>query len=164
MDRGQFIQYVESNQRDLRRFLTALCCGDSALADDLAQETLLKAYLACDSFREECRFSSWIYRIAYNTFVSNRRGHTSAAPLAEGRDVAGSERADRAFEYDDLYSALDRLSAKERSAILLHYMQGYSIAEIAGITECSEDAVKQQLSRGRQHLKGFLNNQPYGGR
>lgn len=164
MDRGRFIQYVESNQRELRRFLTALCCGDSALADDLAQETLVKAYLACDSFREECRFTSWIYRIACNTFVSNRRSRTLSEPLSEAACMASGERADSTLDYEHLYKALDLLSAKERSAILLHYMQGYSVAEIAGITGSSEEAVKQQLSRGRQHLKGFLNEQPYGGR
>lgn len=120
MDRGRFIQYVESNQRELRRFLTALCCGDSALADDLAQETLVKAYLACDSFREECRFTSWIYRIAYNTFVSNRRSRTLSEPLSEAACMASGERADSTLEYDHLYKALDLLSAKERSAILLH--------------------------------------------
>ena len=113
---------------------------------------------------QTCALPIWIYRIAYNTFVSNRRSRTLSEPLSEAACMASGERADSTLEYDHLYKALDLLSAKERSAILLHYMQGYSVAEIAGITGSSEEAVKQQLSRGRQHLKGFLTEQPYGGR
>lgn len=157
MNRQQFIQYVESNQRAVRRFLTALCCGDAALADDLAQDTFIKAYLACDSFREDSKFSTWIYRIAYNTFVSSRRSYKPVEDISEAIGVMAVDMADKAFEYQQLYQALDRLSDRERSAILLYYMQGYAINEIAEITDTSIDAVKQQLSRGRQHLKSLLN-------
>lgn len=72
--------------------------------------------------------------------------------------MPGSDAADEAFRYQHLYLALDRLSVKERTAILLHYMQGYAINEIAEITNSSVDAVKAQLSRGRQHLKDLLND------
>lgn len=156
MDRQQFIQHVECHQKAVRRFLTALCCGDAALADDLAQDTFVKAYLSCDGFRDDSRFLAWIYRIAYNTFISNRRTTRLTQPISEAEPVNASERADTTFDYQSLYMALARLSEKERSAILLHYMHGYAVSEIAGITESSADAIKQQLSRGRQHLKTLL--------
>lgn len=156
MNRQQFISYIESNQRALRRFLTALCCGDTSMADDLAQETFMKAYINCDSFRQDSKFSTWIYRIAYNTFISSRRSLKSTEPITLAEALPGSEHADKIFEYQHLYKALDDLSDKERTAILLHYMQGYEISEIAEITEVSTDAVKQHLSRGRRHLKTLL--------
>ncbi len=156
MDRQQFIKYVEDNQRAVRRFLTALCCGDSALADDIAQETFIKAYLSCDGFREDSKFSTWIYRIAYNAFLSDRRSQRQSDALTEAVLMPGTDNADSAFRYQHLYLALDRLTVKERTAILLHYMQGYAINEIAEITDSSTDAVKAQLSRGRQHLKDLL--------
>lgn len=156
MNREQFIQYVENNQRAVRRFLIALCCGDSALADDLAQDTFVKAYLSCDSFREDSKFSTWLFRIAYNTYISNRRAFHRNESLVEAERISAHERSDRAFDYQALYLALEKLSEKERSAILLHYMQGYAINEIANITQSSADAVRQLLSRGRQHLKGLL--------
>ena len=56
----------------------------------------------------------------------------------------------------DLYLALATLPPKERSAITLFYLNGYSIKEIAAITEASQDAVKQQLSRGRDKLRTLL--------
>ena len=147
---------MESNQKAVRRFLTALCSGDTALADDLAQDTFVKAYLSSDSFREDSKFTTWIYRIAYNTFVSNRRSYRVCDSLSEAINEAGGKRADSGFDYQSLYMALDRLSDKERTAILLFYLQGYAINEIAEITESSVDAVKTQLSRGRQHLRGLL--------
>lgn len=156
MDRQQFIKHVESNQRAVRRFLTALCCGDSALADDIAQDAFIKAYLSCDGFREDSKFSTWIYRIAYNAFLSDRRSQRLSGALAEAVQMPSTDTADESFRYQHLYLALDQLSVKERTAILLHYMHGYAVNEIAEITNSSVDAVKAQLSRGRQHLKHLL--------
>ena len=136
-----------------------LCCGDTALADDIAQETFLKAYLSIDTFRDQAKFSSWLYRIAYNTFISIKRAGRQSLSLDHAEAVAADDRADSAFRYQALYAALDGLSEKERTAILLFYLQDYSIKEIAEIIDASEAAVKQQLSRGRAHLKGMLTDQ-----
>lgn len=156
MNREQFISHVEGTQGALRRFLVALCCGDSALADDIAQETYIKAYLSSDSIRDEARFTAWIYRIAYNTFINARRAVRPTERVeAVAEEVAGDV-ADGSFRYQELYNALDRLSGRERTAILLFYLEGYSIKEIAEIIDSSQDAVKQQLSRGRAHLKDML--------
>ena len=64
--------------------------------------------------------------------------------------------ADRSFRYQELYAALNRLSDKERMSVLLFYMENYSIKEIAEIVDASESAVRQHLSRGRQHLRSLL--------
>lgn len=156
MNRREFIAYVESNQKALRRFLTALCCGDSALADDIAQETYMKAYMSADSFRGDARFSSWVYRIAYNTFVSYRRSVRPSTDVSEAAAIDSGDSSDSAFRYQSLYAALDRLSERERSSVLLFYIEGYSIKEISAIVDASEDAVKQHLSRARKHLKTLL--------
>ncbi len=156
MNRQQFIHKIEECQEAVRRFLVALCCGDAALADDIAQDTFVKAYLACDSFREDSKFTAWLYRIAYNTFLSSRRATKPFETLSENEKVYTTTEADSQFEYQALYNALSQLSERERSVILLHYMQGYSIKEIAELTESSTDAVKQQLSRGRQHLRTLI--------
>ena len=71
MTREQFIFEVRVCQGPLRRFLTTLCNGDSARGDDLAQETMLRAWLASDRFRGS--FRSWLFRIAYNVFVDHFR-------------------------------------------------------------------------------------------
>lgn len=156
MDREQFIQYARRSEKELRRFLTALCCGDSSLADDLAQDALVKAYLSCGNLREEAKAHSWLFRIAYNTFVSSRRTLHYASGLEEAKSIPSDSAADASFRYQALYEALSRINARERTAILLYYMEGYDIKEISQITGASTDAVKQQLARGRQHLKQLL--------
>ena len=155
MTKNEFISNVESSQKAVRRFLTALCCGDSFLADDLAQDTYMKAYLACDDFHGG-KFSSWVYRIAYNTFLSHCRCAKPTESITEAENKFGTDDADVQFRYQGLYLALDKLSEKERGAILLFYMEGYGVKEIAEITGSNLEAVRQQLSRGRQHLKALL--------
>lgn len=157
MTREQFTAYAERSQRQLRRFLTALCCGDSALADDIAQDTYVKAYLASDTFREEAAFSTWIHTIAYNTYLSYRRSERPFMKLDDNTDTTARETADSAFRYQALYQALRRLSDLERNTILLYYMEGYSVKEIAEMTRSAQDVVRQQMSRGRKHLKSLLN-------
>lgn len=156
MTRDQFEAYAQSSQRGLRRFLTALCCGDSQLADDIAQEALIKAYLSCDGFRDPSKFTAWIFRIGYNTFLNSRRAVREHAGYDEIADVPSASSAESAFRYQELYRALGRLTANERMAILLFYMEGYSVKEIAAIIESSQDAVKQYLSRGRRHLHDLI--------
>lgn len=158
MNKEQFITYVEGSQSSFRRFLTALCCGDSRLADDIAQESYLKAYLSCDGLNDPDRFKPWLYKIGYNTFLNVRRGERVTVGYDQLRDRADSSRADDSFRYQSLYMALDRLSEKERTSILLFYMEGYSIEEIAAIEGQSRDAVKQLLYRGRNHLRNLINN------
>lgn len=158
MTREQFISYVESTQKAFRRFLVALCCGDTALADDVAQESYIKAYLSCDSLSNIEKFNAWIFRIGYHTFINHKRGERMTVDYEYAKDLSSQESADLSFAYQSLYEALKRISAKERNTILLFYMQGYSIKEIAEIQEISQDAVKQHLSRGRYHLRVLLSN------
>lgn len=159
MTREQFISHVEDTQKAFRRFLTALCCGDPQLADDIAQESYIKAYLASDTFSNPDRFNAWIYRIAYNTFLNYRRGQRPALSYDAARESESPDRADSYFKYQELYQALAGLPAKERTSILLFYMENYSIKEIAEIEQTTQDAVKQHLSRGRRHLRGLLSTE-----
>ncbi len=158
MTREEFISHVEGTQGALRRFLVALCCGDAALADDVAQETYIKAYLCCDEFTNSSKFRAWIFRIGYNTFIDHKRSSRIFVDYDEASALTSHDRADAAFRYQALYQALNQLSPKERTSILLFYMEGYSIKEIADIVEASQVAVKQHLSRGRQHLRHLLSN------
>lgn len=158
MTREQFITCVEDTQEAFRRFLTALCCGDSALADDIAQDAYLKAYLSCDSFANTDKFRPWMFKIGFNTFVNHKRSEKEFSGYDEARGAIDDASADNSFRYQELYAALNKLSDKERTSVLLFYMEGYSIKEIAGIEAVSPDAIKQHLLRGRHHLRLILSN------
>ena len=157
MTREEFITLAVTHQKALRRFLMGACCGDAALADDIAQEALLKAYISIDTLSDYNKFKPWLYRIAVNIFISQYRKRLYTVGYSEAATTVSSDTPDAAFRYEALYRALDCLSEKERSAVLLYYMEGYPTKEIAEITGASEAAVKQQLSRGRKHLRELLN-------
>ncbi len=159
MERSQFISLVSGEQERLRRFLLALCLGNKAEADDIAQETFLKAYLSSVGYQDKGRFAAWLYRIAHNTFLDHRKADRPSETIDERLQVADDNAAsDDTFKYQELYAALAAIPPHERTAILLFYMQGYSAKEIAVITESTTDAVKMRLSRGREHLKDKLND------
>ena len=156
MTREDFITHVEREQEALRGFLLALCCGNKDDADDLAQDALVKAYLSSAGYQDMGKFRSWLFRIAYNTFLNHKAGLRTTESIDEARTLVSNTSADSSFEHQNLYLALRTLPPKERSAITLFYLNGYSIREIAAITATSEDAVKKQLSRGRDKLKEKL--------
>ncbi len=156
MTRDAFIAQVEREQEALRGFLLALCCGKKGDADDLAQDSLVKAYLSSAGYQEKGRFRSWLFKIAYNTFLNHKASCRTMDTLDEARTLISSQSAESSFEHQSLYLALRTLPPKERSAITLYYLNGYEIKEIATITDTSEDAVKKQLSRGRDKLKARL--------
>ena len=156
MTREGFIELVEREQEALRGFLLYLCCGNKEEADDIAQDALVKAYISSVGYQEKGRFRSWLFKIAHNTFLNHKASCRTTESIDEARTLISNSAADASFEHQDLYLALRTLPPKERSAITLYYFNGYNIKEIAAITETSEDAVKKQLSRGRDQLKEKL--------
>lgn len=155
MTRQRFIELATAEQEPLRRFLLALCCGDRAEAEDVAQETFVKAWLASDGYVERYKFRTWLFKIAYRTLLDHRK-RPCTEPLPDSLDVAGSEAADAAFRYESLYRAIAMLPERERAATLLYHIEGYSMAEIAVITHTSPVAVRKQLSRGLKRLREIL--------
>lgn len=154
MNREEFIKLVSREQESLRRFLLALCCGNREEANDIAQETLVKAYLSVSHYQDEGKFNAWLYKIAHNTFLDRKKVQRDWDTLDEAISTPDSSlAADRSLAYQDLYAAIASLPAKERTSILLYYLKGYSIKEISVIIDVSVDAVKKQLSRGREQLK-----------
>ena len=77
-DQHAFAQLVLRYQSQLRLWARRLCDGDVHLADDLAQETFIKAYAALGAFRAESKFSTWLYRIAFNIAANRWRAGVGA--------------------------------------------------------------------------------------
>ena len=159
MNTERFIELVRSNQEPLRRFLITLCCGNREEAEDIAQDTFVKAYLSSPTFEERYKFSTWLFKIAYNTYLD--RGKRSGSKvhfsvIGEDGWIPEASVEDDNFKYQGLYQALNKISERERTAILLHYIGGYSVKESANIMGCSPGALKLLLMRGRNKLKELL--------
>ena len=158
MTREEFIRLASAEQESLRRFLLSLC-SDPAEADDIAQDALVNAYVSSASFRGAARFSTWLFRIAYNCFIDRMRGRRmQTAPLESpaAQSVPGPEATDGRFRHEDLHRAIGMLPDKERAALLLFYMEDKPVKEVADILEMPAGSVRAYLTRGRQHVKDYL--------
>lgn len=159
MTRERFIDLVRAEQESLRRFLLALCGGDTDLADDIAQDALVRAYVASGSFLGLSKFSTWLFRIAYNCYIDHHRRvrpDTVSADSVRALNIPSGDETDASFRYQRLYQALESLPEKEKAAIVLHYFEDRSIKEISSILEIPAGTVKYHLSIGRNHLKSLL--------
>ena len=164
MTKEQFIEMIAREQESLRRFLRGLCSGDGFRADDLAQEALLKAYLSFECFEGRSKFSTWLFRIAFNCWYDSQKCAGKEAewlsledrpPGGPPEDTPKSE-IEQKYEYQQLYAAIGSLPLQEQTVILLFYMEEKSIKEIEMITGMPSGTIRSHLSRGRRHLKEYL--------
>lgn len=137
--------------------LRQLTRTDAALADDLAQETFLKAFKNIRSFRGEAKFSTWLYRIAYNTFREDARKRKELVGIDETQLEAEQDpqTVDPALR-QDLMQALKLLPLHERTAVLLCCQNGLSHDEASRVLDIPLGTVKTNVLRGREKLKKTL--------
>jgi len=157
-DRHAFSELAKRHQSTVRTLLRRLTRNDHALADDLAQDTFIQVYRNMRQYRGDAKFSTWIYRIAYNIFLAHiRSAHpTEELPeqlpeVSDGPSLAGSS----AMKLD-LARALATLSEGERAAIIHCYYQDLSHEEAAYVLGCPLGTVKTNILRGRQKLRTVL--------
>lgn len=156
-DHHAFAELVRNHQSAVRGLLRQLTRSDLALADDLAQETFLRAYKHIASFRGEAKFSTWLYRIAYNCFREDARKRKELVGIDETllEAQADPQTTDPALKHD-LMHALQLLPLPERSAILLCCQNGLSHDEAARVLDIPLGTVKTNVLRGREKLKKML--------
>jgi RNA polymerase sigma-70 factor (ECF subfamily) len=156
-DQHAFGELVRRHQSSVRGLLRQLTRTDTALADDLSQETFLRAYKNIRTFRGEARFSTWLYRIAYNCFRENARRRKELVGIDEQQLQSEHDPkvADPALKHDLMY-ALNLLPLPERSAVLLCCQNGLSHQEAARVLDIPLGTVKTNVLRGREKLKRSL--------
>ncbi len=156
-DQHAFGELVRRHQSTVRGLLRQLTRTDLALADDLAQETFLRAYKHIRSFRGEARFSTWLYRIAYNCFREDARRRKELVGIDEARLEAEHDpkTVDLGLKHD-LMHALSLLPLNERTAVVLCCQNGLSHDEAARVLDIPLGTVKTNVLRGREKLKRTL--------
>jgi len=141
-------------------------------ANDLAQESFIKAFQALKSFKGGSSFYTWLYRIAVNktiNFLKQRKNRTHMSLndldfntehdpdlVALISDKTPRREAGLAELQEKLNAALLKLSEPHRMVVVLHDVQGMSHEEIAKIAECNIGTVRSRLFYARQQLQGFL--------
>jgi RNA polymerase sigma-70 factor (ECF subfamily) len=167
-----FAEMHEQHRERILHYLHRLT-RHAPLAEDLTQETFFRASRALESFRGEAKLSTWLYRIATNLYFDHRRkassrpaealecpGQPEELPDAANLSISGPRLPDRLFEDSEMGSCVrefvDRLPPDHKAVIILHDLEGLKNREIAGVLDCSLDAVKIRIHRARQSLRALL--------
>jgi RNA polymerase sigma-70 factor (ECF subfamily) len=180
-DEASFDFLLQKYRSPLVNFLNRMV-RDQATAEDLAQEVFLRVYRARKQYTPSAKFTTWMFRIATNLALNSvrdnrhrRMGISLDAPL-DGEDSAPMELPARERRIDERIIERDRveiirraiwsLPEKQRAAVVLHKYEEMDYAEIAGILDCSEGALKSMLFRAYETLRvelAPLVNQPAAG-
>jgi RNA polymerase sigma-70 factor (ECF subfamily) len=133
--------------------------GNREDSEELTQDVFLKAFRSLSTFRGSSSFSTWLYRIAYNTAISAmRKQKMEWLPFEEIAGTTDEEAADEVAELDGdtqldrLQKALEQLPPDDRALLLLFYTQEKTVEEISAITRLSRPNVKTKLHRIRKKL------------
>ncbi len=151
-DKDATCELLKIYYADIYSYLRRLC-GSRHDAEDLTQQTFLKVWSSLDGFAGRSKFSTWLYRIAHNTFLDWLRKNTAGTQSRPDQwwqecidqnpgpfaNLAERQLAQR------LYQAVDRLDEDKKHVVHLHYYQGLSIRETAKVLNIATSTVKYRL-------------------
>ena len=154
-----FAYFVETHQ-DMAITIAYRICGNRQDAEDVVQDSFVKAYRNLHSFRADSKFSTWLYRIVYNTAATHAKTKMwvgnletdmeNAAHLSDNDLGISIEDIDRK---ETVAETLDKMPKGDALLLTLYYMEDNSVKEIAKITGLNESNVKVKLHRARKLFK-----------
>jgi RNA polymerase sigma-70 factor (ECF subfamily) len=154
-DRRAFGSLVARHERRLRAFLTHLAGAD--LADELAQETFIRAWRAAGQFRGQSQYASWLCSIGWRCFVDETRRRRSETRKRDAfAAVADRSQAAPAHAGVDLSRVLAALEPVERAALVLCDGHGWSHSEAAAILRIPLGTLKGVVARAKQKCRTML--------
>lgn len=158
-----------ARQADFKRELTAVIphlrafarglCGRADLADDLVQETMLKAWAAQDRFEPGTSMRAWTFVILRNAYLTDMRRNRFRGEYDEGvaeRVLNAPAGQEQPIHLADMYRALLTLPPERREALLLVGAGGFSYEEAAQICDCAVGTIKSRVGRARAALAAML--------
>jgi RNA polymerase sigma-70 factor (ECF subfamily) len=144
--------------------------GNADEAEDVVQEAFIQAYLKLDTFQQNSRFFTWLYRIAFNFALAKRRKKKGNVSLDESRESVGMDpefegdapdvRMSRCEDVALVHRALAMLTDDHRSILVLREMEDMAYEEIADVLTISIGTVRSRLNRARLALKSQLEKFP----
>lgn len=157
-----FSYFVETYQ-DMAITIAHRICGNVQDAEDVVQESFVKVYRNLHTFRNESKFSSWLYRIVYNTAVSHSKtkmwisdSETELADIREISDFDTEKQIDDAERTEMVQNMLNKMPKGDALLLTLYYMEDNSVKDMAKITGLNEPNVKVKLFRARKLFKELI--------
>jgi RNA polymerase sigma-70 factor, ECF subfamily len=134
--------------------------GPRAEVEDAVQEVFVRVHRCLDTYRGECKFSTWLYRVTRNVAIDHLRRRKKTVSLDDWRPLRASGDEWRKLEARDqlrgLYAALERLPVEYREAFVLFEIEGCKLREIAELTESPLGTVASRVRRAREQLREVL--------
>lgn len=147
MTRNEFTRQVEQLQGTLYR-IAATVLVQPCDREDAVQSAILKAWQHLPRLREDDRFSPWLIRIMLNECYALLRRRKREIPVDTLPEMPAPETGD-----PDLYRFFVNLPDKLRMVMVLHYVEGYPVREIAQVLHLPQGTVKSRLARGREQMR-----------
>ncbi|HKK78046.1 MAG TPA: sigma-70 family RNA polymerase sigma factor [Phaeodactylibacter sp.] len=162
-DQAAFRHIVEQHQQQVRATVHGML-GDTAEADDVAQEVFIRLYRALPDFREEAKLSTYLSRIAINLSLNElkrrkRKGRWLTFTRQDGPEAGISDQSvdpERQEMRDALQKALQTLEPEFRAVVILRLVEGYPVKETADILQLPPGTVASRLARAQQKLRTIL--------
>jgi RNA polymerase sigma-70 factor (ECF subfamily) len=159
-DRSAFARLVDRYWDRLYRWLYHLT-RDRHAAEDLAQETFLRALAAVKTFRPGSNFRAWVFRIGHNNFVNQKRAerrtkHPLPDDAAAIRAVTAESSAENREALETVMRAVGDLPSDFRAALLLHVQEGMAYREVAEALGTTEETARWRVFKARQKLMKVL--------
>lgn len=158
---GSAFSRLVDRHKDKAFNLAFRICGNYEEAEEIAQDSFLKAYRSLGGFKMKSSFSTWLYRIIYNTAISYVRVKKKGVLSLEEFPVdatdfiannSSEEEAEKEYRSCLINFALQKITEEERGLITLFYYEEMSIEEIADITGLTKSNIKIKLFRARQKM------------
>ena len=146
--------WVEEYQDDVFRFMKHMA-KHRETAEDLTQQTFIRAWKSIDKFRGESSMRVWLHAIAYREYAAWRTKHRLLSPLESIRDLRAEKEPDVEAR-NDIEAALRQISPVHREAFLLHEVQGLSMEEISAVTNTPVGTIKSRLHHARRRLQQIM--------
>jgi RNA polymerase sigma-70 factor (ECF subfamily) len=162
-DRDAACELLEIHYADVYSYLRRLC-GSRTDAEDLTQQTFLKVWSSLDGFKGRSKFSTWLHRIAHNTYIDWQRRNASSVQsntdqwwqeCIEQNPGPFADLAKRQLARQ-LYGAVDGLDENKKQVVHLHYYQGLSIRETAKVLGVATSTVKYRLREVLKALRAIM--------
>jgi len=165
-DTSAFGYFVEAYQ-DMAITIAYRVCGNKQDAEDIVQNAFVKAFHNLHTFRLDSKFSTWFYRIVYNTAITDTRGSAHNTEFVDYKviDTDSYSDMDTMTQIEEnernamINEALDKMPKDESVLLTLYYLEDNPVKDIALITNLTESNVKVKLHRARKRFGEIISHQ-----
>jgi RNA polymerase sigma-70 factor, ECF subfamily len=155
---GDIHQALVAAMPNLRAFAISLC-GDVTMANDLVQETVMKAWANRDKFIPDTNFKAWLFTILRNTYFSGLRRSRREIQDVDGQHAAlmsSPPEQNGHLDLKDFARALEQVSPDQREALILVGAEGFSYEEAAAVCGCAVGTIKSRVNRARNRIAEIM--------